>query len=146
VVEVLVPGQPDHKSFQFTSRRHYPRWHQLVMTAEMFYGFRGDGCSSDSWPIWPPYPSSSPPGDVTLGGISWSWLQRCFMGTRSSVRLNRCAHAEVRALLQFHAGGTKNNGRHRHRKSCLGFNGEPHGFVALFLFSAQKLLRPGYFP
>lgn len=106
----------------------------------------GGGCSSGSWPTWPPGPSSSPPRDVTLGGISWSWLQRCFTGTRSSVRLSRRAHAEVRALLQFHAGGTKNNGRHRHRKSCLGFNGEPHGFVALFLFSAPKLLQPGYFP
>lgn len=106
----------------------------------------GGGCRSGSWPTWPPDPSSSPPGDVTLGGISWLWLQRCFMGTRSSVRLSHCAHVEVRALLQFHTGGTKNNRRHRHRKSCLGFNGEPHGFVILFLFLAQKLLRPGYFP
>lgn len=92
------------RSFQVTSRRCYPRWHQLVVAAEMFYG------------------------------------------KQELVRLSRSAHAEVRALLQFHAGGTKNNRRHRHRKSCLGFNGEPHGLLVLFLFSAQKLLRPGYFP
>lgn len=57
-----------------------------------------------------------------------------------------CAHVEVRALLQFHAGGTKNNGRHQHRKSCLGFNGEPHGFVVLFLFSGPKITPIWLFP
>lgn len=42
----------------------------------------GGDCSSGSWPTWPPDPFSSPLGDVTLGGISWSWLQRCFVETR----------------------------------------------------------------
>lgn len=56
------------------------------------------------------------------------------------------AHVEVRALLQFHAGGTKSNGRHQHRKSCLGFNGEPHGFVVLFLFSGPKIAPIWLFP
>lgn len=109
-------------------------------------GLTGGGCNSGSRPTWPPDPSSSPPGDVPIGGISWSWLLRCFMGTRSSVRLSRCAHVEVRALLQFHAGGTKNNRRHRHRKSCLGFNGEPHGFVALFFILSPKITPTWLFP
>lgn len=56
------------------------------------------------------------------------------------------AHVEVRALLQFHAGGTKSSGRHQHRKSCLGFNGEPHGFVVLFLFSGPKITPFWLFP